>query len=93
METLLPIVIQIVTGILGGQAVGAAVKQVAMSQLPKILSGGIGGLAGGTILGSILSDPAMASSAGGLLSDAVGGAGGGAILTAIVGAVMNAMKK
>ena len=27
METLLPIIVQIVTGIIGGEAVGAAVKQ------------------------------------------------------------------
>jgi len=91
-----------VTGIIGGQAVGAAVKQAAMSQLPKILSGAIGGVAGGAILNSILGgsiDPAtVAQAAQGLgaslnLNNIVGGVGGGAILTAIVGAVMNSMKK
>jgi hypothetical protein len=103
METLLPIIVQIVTGIIGGQAVGAAVKQAAMSQLPKILSGAIGGVGGAAILGSLLGggaiDPAAASAAvegvGSALNlnNIVGGVGGGAILTAIVGAVMNAMKK
>ena len=44
METLLPIIVQVVTGIIGGQAVGAAIKQAAMGQLPKILSGAIGGV-------------------------------------------------
>ena len=47
MNTLLPIIIQIVTGIIGGQAVGAAIKQAAMGQLPKILGGAIGGVGGG----------------------------------------------
>ncbi|HMM64780.1 MAG: hypothetical protein WA975_02615 [Mesorhizobium sp.] len=102
METLLPIIVQIVTGVIGGQAVGAAVKQAAMGQLGKILSGAIGGVAGGAILNSVLGgsvDPgAVAQAAQGLgsslnLSNIVGGAGGGAILTAIVGAVMNATKK
>jgi len=77
--------------------VGAAFKQAAMSQLPKILAGAIGGLGGGAILGNLLGggavDPAAGSAMGGLLTDAIGGAGGGAILTAIVGAVMGSMKK
>lgn len=96
METLLPIIVQVVTGIIGGQAVGAAVKQAAMSQLPKILSGAIGGVGGAAILGSLLGGGAVdpAAAAGALnLNNILGGAGGGAILTAIVGAVMNAMKK
>ena len=38
MEAILPIIVQIVTGVLGGQAVGAVLQQVAMSQLPKSLA-------------------------------------------------------
>ena len=34
--SILPIIVQIVTGVLGGQAVGAVLQQVAMSQLTKI---------------------------------------------------------
>lgn len=103
MNTLLPIIVQIITGIIGGQAVGAAIKQAAMGQLPKILSGAIGGVGGAAILGSLLGgggvDPsAVAAATDGIgsalnLNNIVGGAGGGAILTGIVGAVMNAMKK
>ena len=103
METLLPIIIQVITGIIGGQAVGAVLKQAAMSQLPKILSGAIGGVGGAAILGSLLGggavDPAAAAAtAGGIgdvlnLNNIVGGAGGGAILTAIVGMVMKSMNK
>lgn len=102
METLLPIIVQIITGIIGGQAVGAALKQAAMTQLPKIISGAVGGVAGGALLSSIMGgsmDPAaMAEAVGGLgsslnIPNIVGGAGGGAILTAIVGAIMGAMKK
>jgi hypothetical protein len=102
MNTLLPIIIQIITGIIGGQAVGAAIKTAAMGQLPKILGGAIGGVGGAAILGSLLGhgvDPTAAAAAtGGLgsalnLQNIVGGAGGGAILTGILGAVMGAMKK
>ncbi|HEY6630482.1 MAG TPA: hypothetical protein VIZ90_03430 [Rhizobiaceae bacterium] len=94
MENLLPIIVQIVTGIIGGEAVGAAFKQAAMTQLPKILSGAIGGVAGGQILSGLLgAEPAATNALSGMLGDAVGGVGGGAILTAIVGAIMSAMKK
>ena len=54
MNTLLPIIVQVITGIIGGQAVGAALKKAAMGQLPKILSGAIGGVGGAAILGSLL---------------------------------------
>jgi hypothetical protein len=98
MEAILPIIVQIVTGVLGGQAIGAVLQQVAMSQMTKIISGAVGGVAGGTLLSSLLggaagADPASAGALGGLLGDALGGAGGGAILTGIVGAVMKAMNK
>jgi hypothetical protein len=103
METLLPIIVQVITGIIGGQAVGAAIKQAAMGQLPKILSGAIGGVGGAAILGSLMSGGAVdaggvADAVGGLgsslnLQNIVGGVGGGAILTGIVGAIMSAMKK
>ena len=93
METLLPIIVQAVTGIIGGQGVGAVLKQAAMSQLPKILSGAIGGVAGGQILGGLMGDPATAGALGGMLGDAIGGVAGGGILTAIVGAVMGMNKR
>src|SRR5262245_9550546 len=92
-SVLVQIIVQAVIGSRGGQAIGAGISQAAMGQLPKILSGGIGGIAGGQILGKLLSDPATASAMGGLLTNVVGGAGGGAILTAIVGAVMKSMNK
>ncbi|WFP78676.1 hypothetical protein [Mesorhizobium sp. WSM4906] len=102
-NTLVAIVIQVITGIIGGQAVGAALKQAALGQLPKILGGAIGGVGGAAILGSLLGGGtvdagAAAAAAGGLgsalnVQNIVGGAGGGAILTAIIGAVMGAMKK
>jgi hypothetical protein len=54
MEALLPIIIQVITGIIGGQAVGAALKTAAMGQLPKILAGAVGGVGGGAILTAIV---------------------------------------
>lgn len=94
VDALLPIITQVIAGVIGGQAVGAAFKQAAMGQLPKILSGAIGGVAGGQILAMLVgggADAATGGALGGLFGDAIGGLGGGAILTAIVGAVMKSM--
>ena len=98
MDALLPIIIQVITGIIGGQAVGAALKQGAMGQVDKIISGAGGGVGGAARVGSLLGGTVDPAAVGGLasslnLENIVGGAGGGAILTGIVGAVMNAMKK
>ena len=102
-NTLIAIVVQVIAGVVGGQAIGVALKNAAMGQLTKILGGAIGGVGGAAILGSLLGggtvDPAAAATAAGGLGDTlnlknlVGGAGGGAILTGIIGAVMGAMKK
>jgi hypothetical protein len=86
MDALLPIIIQAVTGIIGGLGVGAALKNAAMSMVTKVISGLVGGVLGGQILANMMTDA-------GALSDAVGGVGGGAILTAIVGMVMSNMGK
>lgn len=104
MNTLLPIIVQVIAGVIGGQAIGVALKNAAMGQLTKVLGGAVGGVGGALILDKLLGgggavDPAaVAAAAGGLgsalnLENIVGGAGGGAILTGIIGAVMNAMKK
>src|SRR6478735_4001605 len=97
-NTLVAIVVQVIMGVIGGQAVGAALKQAAMGQLTKILGGAIGGVGGAAILGSLLggADPAAAAGAAGSaidLENHLGGGGGGASLTGIIGAVMGAMKR
>jgi hypothetical protein len=86
MESLLPIIIQAVTGIIGGLGVSAAMKNVAVSMITKVISGLIGGLAGGQILANVMTDA-------GALSDAIGGVGGGALVTAIVAMVMKNVGK
>jgi len=86
MEALLPMIIQAVTGIIGGLGVSAAMKNVAVSMITKVISGLIGGLAGGQILANVMTDA-------GALSDALGGLGGGAVLTAIVAMVMKSAGK
>ena len=42
MEALVPIIIQVVSGMVGGGVAGGILKQAAMTMLPKLLAGGIG---------------------------------------------------
>ena len=97
MEGLLPIIIQIVSGIAGGAGAGAVLKQAAMSMIPKLLAGGIGGIGGGQLLGALIGgaagDAGGGMDIGGLLGNIGGGAVEGGALTAIVGAVMQNMNK
>ena len=100
-KLLLPIIVQIITGIIGGQAVGAAIGDAVMGQLPKILSGAIGGVGGAAILGACwAAAPSIRQqrrvqrpTAHSNLNNILGGAGGGAMLTGIVGAIMKSMNK
>ncbi|WP_274426570.1 hypothetical protein [Chelativorans sp. YIM 93263] len=87
---ILPIIVQAVAGIVGGQAVGAAFKGAAMGQITKILAGAVGGVGGGALLTSLGGDTGALS---GLLGHAVGGVAGGGVLSGIVGAVLSATKK
>lgn len=88
MEALLPIIVQVVSGIIGGQAVSVALKQVDMSQVVKIISGAVGGVGGGILLDML---GGGSGAMGSMVGDAIGGVAGGGVLTAIVGMVMKQM--
>ncbi|WGF89634.1 hypothetical protein [Marinivivus vitaminiproducens] len=102
MEAYLPLIIQLVAGLIGGNAAGAAMKDKSLGPLGN----SIAGLVGGGVLGQIImaflggggdvtagAAPDMAQAAGGLdmgaiIGSLVGGGGGGAALTAIIGALL-----
>lgn len=97
MELLTTIILPIVTGIMGGGAATSMMKNVAMGMLPKLLSGGLGGLGGGLLaagpIAGMLGGAATGDAAGGLdmgnlVGGIVGGGAGGAILTGLVGKFM-----
>jgi hypothetical protein len=90
METLLPIIIQAISGMVGGGVAGTFIKQAATTLLPKLIAGGIGGIGGGMLLNSVLGgDGAMAMDMSKVIGDIVGGLVGGGVLTSIAGAVLN----
>jgi hypothetical protein len=94
METIIPLIIQAISGAAGGGIIGNLVKSAGMTLLPKLIAGAVGGVGGNAALGGIIG----AASTGGLdvtsiISQVLSGGIGGGVLTAIAGLVMNAMKK
>src|SRR5262249_1392066 len=88
------ILINLVTGALGGVGAGKASPTFDLGMVGNIISG----LVGGGILGQVVTlllPSIMAAaqsgnlSVGGIVSQAIAGGAGGAILTAIIGAIKN----
>jgi|SoiMethySBSTD1v2_1073268.scaffolds.fasta_scaffold1086762_2 hypothetical protein len=97
MEQLIALVVQLIGGAVGGNAAGAALKNIDMSALLKTIAGAIGGVGGGQlatwlgILSAILGE--NAGTGGQVLGNAGASAIGGAVLTAIVGFIKQAMDR
>ena len=94
MQNLLPVIIQLVSGALGGNAAGALMKKLSLGTVFNSIVGIIGGGLGGQLLGIL----GVGTEAGGadltsiLGSIASGGIGGG-VLLAIIGLIKKALGK
>ncbi len=94
METWLPIIIQLVSGAVGGNVAGALLKKLSLGTIGNSIVGILGGGLGGYLL-SLLG---VATGAGGMdvtgiIGSIAGGGVGGGALMAIVGVIKNAMSK
>ena len=95
MEMIINLIIQLVAGVVGGNAAGAALKDYNLGGIGNTIAGVLGGVGGGQLLQAAI--PAIAAAAGGnldvgaILGQIVGGGAGGAILTVIVGLVKSMM--
>jgi hypothetical protein len=89
------LIIQVVSGIVGGNAAGKGMQNFDLGALGNTVAGAIGGAGGGQLLQVLI--PALAGAAGGgldlgaIVGQVVGGGAGGAILTIIVGLLKNMM--
>ncbi len=93
METLIPIIIQAISGAAGGGIVSNILKQAGAALLPKLIAGALGGVGGGQLLGGALAgmlggDPANSMDLMNIIAQVISGAGGGGLLAAIAGAVL-----
>lgn len=94
MEGLLPIIIQLVSGAVGGNAAGAVLKKASMGPIGNSIAGILGGGVGGQLLGML----GMATGGGemdmaGILSSVASGGAGGGVVMAVVGMIKSAMSK
>ena len=88
------LIIQLISGAVGGNVAGAAMKDKSLGALGNSIAGIVGGGVGGTILQAVLGT--AAASGGGLdlqsiLANVGGGGVGGAILMVVIGLIKNAM--
>ena len=94
MEDLLPLIIQLVSGAIGGNLAGSLIKKISLGTLGNSIAGILGGGLGGQLLGMM----GVAAGGGGMdvasiLGDIAGGGVGGGALLAIIGVVKNALGK
>ncbi len=93
---LVNLIIQLISGAVGGNVAGAALKDYSLGTLGNSIAGIVGGGIGGQILQAVV--PALAQSAGSMdigsiVSQVAGGGVGGAVLMIIVGVLKNMMAK
>ena len=91
---MLQILINLITGALGGVAAGKASPNFDLGTIGNIISGLVGGGVLGQIVTLALPSVVVAAetghlSVGGVISQIIAGGAGGAILTAIIGAIKN----
>ena len=95
MESLIPIIIQLVSGAIGGNVAGSLMKESSLGPIFNSIAGIVGGGIGGQLLALV---GIMAANSGGmdltsiLGSIASGGVGGG-VLIAIIGVIKKAIGK
>lgn len=95
MESLLPLIIQLVSGAAGGNLAGKVMPNFSLGTVINSIVGILGGGLGGQILGTL----GMAAASGGgmdiasILGSVAGGGVGGGVLMAIIGFIKKAMAK
>lgn len=88
-------IIQIIAGLVGGNAAGAGLKNLSLGTAGNSIVGAVGGLVSSFAAGKLgLSADAVANlDIGAIIQSVVAGGAGGAVLTAILGAVKKAVAK
>ena len=90
MESLLPLILQLVAGAVGGNIGGAAMKNSSLGNLGNTIAGAVGGVGGGSVLGPLLG---MGASGNFDIGNIAASAVGCIVLQIVAGLVKNAINK
>ncbi len=93
---MLNLIIQLVSGALGGNGAGALMKKLSLGTIGNSIVGILGGGLGGQLLGLLGMAPAATAGGGdlgGIVSSVLSGGVGGGVLMAIIGAIKKALGK
>lgn len=99
MEAILPIIIQLIAGAVGGNGLAAAAKNLSLGTTGNTIAGAVGGVGGTWLAGLIpgLTGLLAGSGAGidatALVGQGVSGLVGGGVLTAVAALIKNAVAK
>ena len=95
MESLLPLIIQLLSGAAGGNLVGKLFSSLNLGTLGNSIAGILGGGIGGTILHSlgVAAAPSGALDLASILGSVASGGVGGGVLMFIVGLIKKALAK
>jgi uncharacterized membrane protein YeaQ/YmgE (transglycosylase-associated protein family) len=87
------LIIEAISGAVGGNVAGAAMKDNSLGTMGNSIAGIVGGGLGGTLLQAVMGTAAAGGSLDltTILSNVAGGGVGGAILMAVVGIIKNKM--
>lgn len=91
----LPLIIQLLTGAVGGNVVGKLAKKLDLGVLGNSLAGIVGGGLGGQLLGllGLSAAPGGSTDISALLGSIASGGAGGGVVMAIVGIIKQALAK
>ena len=94
MEEYLPLIVQLISGAVGGNVAAKLFKNLSLGTLGNSIAGILGGGLGGYLLSAIGIDTGGAEmDIAGILGSVAGGGVGGGVLMAIIGAIKGAMGK
>ena len=91
MESMLPLIINLVSGAVGGNVAGGLMKNLSLGTLGNSIVGIIGGGAGGALLSTLGIDLGSGGTdIAGIIGNVASGGASGGVLMAIIGVLKNA---
>jgi uncharacterized membrane protein YeaQ/YmgE (transglycosylase-associated protein family) len=94
MESMLPLIINLISGAVGGNVAGGLMKNLSLGTLGNSIVGILGGGAGGALLSTLGIDVGGGTTdIAGILGNVASGGVGGGVLMAIIGVLKNAFAK